>query len=283
MTAAAGDDDNEEFNSPHLPERYQKTVKAKKQRRLKKQVLMAAGIVLIIVVLYLLVNWAAGGIFSALPSVSSGPFPAVTGTVTPTISATVTPSFTQGAGLTSTLPPGVLPLDRAVNALNTDYPPTGYTILSADLVSRTGRFLYAFVVQPAGGEGPVTPVFIDARTGKVYSPGEEGAKISRDIARQLAIAAFPSLNPDRCILSFASNDETGNRWDFVLFRGSIKVATGTLDADTGELRGSEEMIQPEGRPPVPAIDSGRARAIADRYITEHNGGQLPGEHEHLPL
>lgn len=275
MTAAASDDDNEEFNTPHLPERYQKTVKAKKQRRLKKQVLVAAGIILIIVVLYLLVNWAAGGIFSALPSASFGQIPAVSGTVTPNISVTVTPSFTQGAGLASALPEGVLPLDRAVNALNADYPSSMYTIVSADLVSRTGRFLYEFTLKPTGEDGPVTPVFIDARTGKAYSPGEEGAKISRDIARQQAIAAFPSLHADRGVLTYASREETGNQWDFVLFRDNVRVATGTLDADSGELRGTYEMIQPEGRPADPVIDAEKARSIADRYITEHNGGQLP--------
>ena len=275
MTAAPSDDDNEEFNTPHLPERYQKTVKAKKQRRLKKQILMAAGIFLIIIVLYLLVNWAAGGIFSALPPVSFGQSPAVSDTVTPNISVTVTPSFTQGAGLASAPPQGVLPLERAVNALNADYLPADYTIRSADLVSRTGRFLYEFRIQPAGGDDPVITVFIDARTGKAYSPGEEGAKISRDIARQLAIAAFPSLHPDRGVLTFTRNDETGNQWDFILFRNNVKLVTGSLDADSGELRGSVGMIQPEGRPAEPAIDAVRARSIADRYITEHNGGQLP--------
>ena len=129
--------------------------------------------------------------------------------------------------------------------MNSDYPASDFTIHSANLTSRTGHFLYEFGIQPnEGTDSAVATVFIDARTGKPYSPGEEGAKISRDVARQLAINAFPSLHPDHSILTFASSEDTGSRWDFILFHGSVKVATGTLDADSGELRAGVKMLQP---------------------------------------
>lgn len=275
MTAAGSDSENDEFNTPHLPERYHQTVKAKRQRRLKKQVLMAAGAVLIVVVLYLLVNWAAGGIFATLPSVSYGQIPAVTGTVTPNSSVTVVPSFTQGAGLASPLPEGVLPLEKAVAALNSDYPSADYTILSADLTGQSGRFLYRFGIRDSEGASPETTVFIDARSGKAYSPGEESVKISRSDAKQRTLAAFSSLHPDRCILALTGNADEGMWWEFVLFGNGAKVATGILDADSGEMAGWAEIINPEGRPAVPAVDAERARSIADRYIIGHNGGQLP--------
>jgi hypothetical protein len=197
-------------------------------------------------------------------------------TVQPNITPDATPAFTRGAGLVSSLPPGVLTLDTAVAAMNSDYPATEYTIRSADLISRTGRFLYEFRIQPMDTpDNTNTLVFIDARSGKAYSPGEENAKISRDVAKKLALAAFSTIQADRCTLAFSENANDGMNWHFILYRGSAKVATGTLDASSGEVTAHAKIIQPEGRPAVPGIDAERARTIAERYIIEHNGGQLP--------
>jgi hypothetical protein len=61
------EDDNDDFNTPHLPERYHQTVRAKKQQRLKKRILMAVAAIIVIVVLYSLISWAAGGLLQGRP------------------------------------------------------------------------------------------------------------------------------------------------------------------------------------------------------------------------
>jgi hypothetical protein len=48
-----------------------------------------------------------------------------------------------------------------------------------------------------------------------------------------------------------------------------------MDADTGKIISFAKIIAGDGRPAEPAIDAGQAKAIAERYIIDHNGGQLP--------
>jgi hypothetical protein len=275
MTAAPSNDDNEVFNTPHLPERYQQTIRAKKQRRLRKQLLIVGVVILVIILAFFVVNWAAAGLFSGLPSLPSGGGLAISTTVTPDTLVNDTPSFTQGPGLTSSLPPGVLPLNTAVAALGSDYPASVFTIRSANLTSYNGRFLYEFHIQPDSDSSSAIVVYIDARSGKAYSPGEETTTISRDVAQQRALAAFPSLHPERSTLTLTGNSDVGVTWEFDLYRDTLKVATGIIDAESGDLTAWAKIIQPEGRPAVPSVDAARARSIADRYIIEHNGGQLP--------
>jgi len=112
-------EDDDDFNTPHLPERYHQTVRAKKQQRLKKRILMAVAAIIVIVVLYTLMSWAAGGLLSGMGSPSPtaqeplAPSPSVT---TQPVPATTAPSVTQGAGTTATIPQGVVPITPAINA-----------------------------------------------------------------------------------------------------------------------------------------------------------------------
>jgi len=112
------EDDNDDFNTPHLPERYHQTVRAKKQQRLKKRILMAVAAIIVIVVLYSLISWAAGGLLSSMGSQSpAGPdlaVPSPSAPPTPVPATTALP-VTPGSGST-TLPQGGSPAAPQVSA-----------------------------------------------------------------------------------------------------------------------------------------------------------------------
>jgi hypothetical protein len=284
MAPASSENESEEFNTPHLPERYRQQVKAKKQRRLRKRLRMAAAAILLIAVLCILLNIAMGGIFTAVPAQSAAQnpppgagntVPAATGTG-PVVLPNSSGTFTRGPGLAAPLPQGVLSPERAVAALRSEYPGSGFVILNADLTSSGGRFLYSFTLHPAGeGAGPDFGALVDARTGDPYSPGEETAVVSRADAKQKALSYFPELHPDRVILTFTSTTGDGKRWYYVMYNGDTKTAAGAFDADTGKLSSYFRYLPAGGRPASPAIDAEKARSIADQYIIDHNGGQLP--------
>jgi len=282
MAAEAHDNENEDFNTPHLPERYHLTVKAKKRQRLKKQVLMAGAAVIVIALMYFLLSWAAGGLFSGMqassPVTATGSVQSAedaSGAATMNSTGNTTPAFRQGAALTPPLPAGVIAPDAAVAALQAGYPAADYTIIEMDLTQSHGRPLYRFDIEPSSGSSSLSPIFVDAATGSFYSPGEETAGIPRDNAEQRARAAFPALGAERCTLTFTTNNNGQKLWEYSLHRGSHILATGTLDAETGEMIASARVIQPENRPAVPVLDTERALAVADRYIIDKNGGQLP--------
>lgn len=112
-------EDDEDFNTPHLPERYHQIVRAKKQQRLKKRILMAVAAIIVIVVLYSLMSWAAGGLLSGMgsPSPAAQEPPATSPSVTTQpVPATTAPSVTLGAATTATIPQGVVPITPAINA-----------------------------------------------------------------------------------------------------------------------------------------------------------------------
>jgi hypothetical protein len=282
MAAEARADDNEEFDTPHLPERYHQTVKAKKRQRLKKHIMMACAAVLIITLMYLLLSWVAGGLFSSIsaqsPGLATGSMQSpetASGTPLSNSSENSTPSFRQGAGLNPPLPPGVIALDAAVAACRTGYPAADFTITGADLARSPGHPLYKFEIRPSTGSGTASTIFLDATTGLFYSPGEETAVIPRDDAEQRARAAFPSPAPDRCLLTFTTSDNGQKLWKYSLYKGSSITATGTMDADSGEMIAYTEAIPPASRPAVPTLTAVQAQGIAERYIIDQNAGQLP--------
>jgi hypothetical protein len=115
------EDDNDDFNTPHLPERYHQTVRAKKQQRLKKRILMAVAAIIVLVVLYSLISWAAAGLLSSMGSqppagqVAAVPSPSAPATPVP---ATTAPMVTPITGSTTTPQAGspVAPLVSAERA-----------------------------------------------------------------------------------------------------------------------------------------------------------------------
>jgi len=288
MAGNAGTDDNDAFDSPHLPERYRQVVRAKKQRRQKKQILIAGVAVLVITGIFLIASWVTGGISFGIPSSSPLQQHPVTETVPPE-SPAVSPALSNGSsnttltfdrepGLVAPRPPGIISLENAVTALQEEYPAADYLILSANLTRGAGRSLYEFRIQQKdtnGGAGTASRVFIDGMSGNIFTPGEEEVKISRDAARQQALAAFPSLHPDRVLMVFSGSQERGRTWEFSLLKEGETEVSGVMDAETGTMNSFTRRIAAEGRPATPAVDVVRARAIADRYIIDHNGGQLP--------
>lgn len=89
-------DGNEDFNSPHLPERYHQAVKAKRLRRLKRNIVIGCGVLVGIVVLYLVITAIIGGFFSTMPgAVPDAPPSPVT---TPSAVATAQPVQTTVPG-----------------------------------------------------------------------------------------------------------------------------------------------------------------------------------------
>ncbi len=120
MAAEKYEDDNDDFNAPHLPERYHQAVRAKKQRRLKKRILMAVAAIIVIGAMYFLLSWAAGGLLSSMESSSPAeqqPPVTVPPLETKTVPATTAPASTQGAGLTTPLPPGVITPAPVIDAV----------------------------------------------------------------------------------------------------------------------------------------------------------------------
>lgn len=116
MAAENFDDENEDFNTPHLPERYHQAVRAKKQERLKKRILMAVAAIIVIAILYSLISWAAGGLLSGMgspsPAAPESPIPtpfAPTASVTATTTPPVTP-------ITGTTQKDSTPIAPVINA-----------------------------------------------------------------------------------------------------------------------------------------------------------------------
>jgi hypothetical protein len=53
------------------------------------------------------------------------------------------------------------------------------------------------------------------------------------------------------------------------------LARGSIDASSGETTAFVLIVPHTGRPAGPAIDTDKAKGIADQYISDHNGGPLP--------
>jgi hypothetical protein len=282
--------DSDEFNERYLPARYKEQVRAKQQRRLMKRLLFAGGIVLILGVLIL----SLSGILSGLMPGTSGPqkpgspvpTPSPSFTLSPgtTVTASAanvtvvpTPSFTVGSGM-SLLAPGSLSLDKAVAALREDYPEADYEIISVNVTNLfAGRNLYEFSVLPGAGTPGrvVTVAYIDAVSGATYAPGQETARVKPDRAQQIATAAFPRLSADQIRIRYTNNPNLGKVWAFTFSRNGVQILSGDLDAETGQISSFERVLHPLERAVNPKIDLNAARAIADQYIVDQNGGPQP--------
>ena len=270
---------DEDFTSPHLPERYQSAVRAKRRRRIRRNALIAVAVLGVIAVLVVV-----SGVFS-------GPAPLLSflhsgqgsGTGPEGAEANVTPaaetggmsSVRQGPGLSGTLPAGTVAPGQALERIRADYPEPVYSVLSADFITGRGRPLYEFTIRDTSGSGPALTAWIDAASGNPYSPGEENAAIPRDAARSRALGANPGITADRVILDYSGSADTGQAWTYAIYTGNRKAAVGTIDAVTGEQKAFARFPAPEGRPAAASVSATRARSLAEHYIADHNGGQLP--------
>lgn len=281
---------DDEFNEPYLPARYKKKVREKQQRRRARKILTAVVIIAAIaILLFILAGSFTQG--SRQPSQDT-PVPAATAPpITTTASVTATPApdgtparfidapptpvsaYTVAPGVPITATNGSLSLPDAVAVLREYYPEEDYTILSVNYTAESSRNLFGFVITPGvsttGTAGSV--VFIDAATGKPYATGQDTATVPEDKARVIATSAFPDVSAHSVKLWYHDSPVRGGIWMFTLVSGNITLASGSVDAATGELVSFTRTIPQSGRQADPGITMERAKNIASHYITDHNG------------
>jgi hypothetical protein len=123
-------------------------------------------------------------------------------------------------------------------------------------------------------DSTVFSVFMDTRTGDLYTPGQENAKITADKAKNIVIEAFPLLHADRVRVRYNNNPDSVRAWVFTMYRDNSIILTGTLDPETGQIFSFTRNIQWDGRQADPLLDSNTAQKIADRYIFDKNRAPL---------
>jgi hypothetical protein len=286
--------------SLYLPERYRQQIEAKKKRRLVKKIAVIGGVIAVVVVVYLV----AGGFFGFLnqsppllpvstllsPENASKSATGESGTIHyGNVSILENPNLSIGKGVPLQPAPGMLSLDNATRFLRLDYPASAYSLISVNVTERYhDRILYEFRISQNGSGKDDTgySVFVDARTGEPYTPGQESAKITADQAKTLIKEAFPLLNPDMVRVRYDNHPESFLAWTFFLTRENTTVLTGTLDPETGLVSSFSQVTPWEDRQAEPLLDISAAQNIADRYILEKNRVPLPlnmSEAKYIPL
>jgi hypothetical protein len=293
----AADDD---FNKPYLPERYKQKVREKQQRRLISKILISA----IIFVAILAVLWFAVGILgtgqsaspvlSPLP-VTTNPSPVTINPLFPQDAATapITPvsfptgadpgtasspsdSYRIGPGVPRSAVNGLLSLAGAEAALRQYYPAETSAIRWVNYSSEPSRSLFGFGIQAtqASGIPDEDVVFIDAAKGTPWAPGEETAVFPRDKVRGIVTSSFPEAGTDIVRVWYAFSPVNEGIWKFLLASGNVTVATGSVDASSGELLAFTHTRLASGRSAEPVISLEKAQSIANKYVIDHNGGSL---------
>jgi hypothetical protein len=273
----------------YIPERYKQQIEAKKRRRLVKKIAIICVVLATCAVLYL-------GLSGLLPVLDHPPF-SLPGSLVP--SPEISPASPSGESMRNLTYNGtagedtgivigngvpdqptrnLLSLANATGFLRLDYPTPAYTFISVNVTDRYPyRSLYEFGIRLTNATPADTgfSAFIDAVTGDLYTPGQEGAKITADQAKILIQESFFRLHPDNIRLRYHNNTDTIRAWIFTLYRENAEILTGTMDPDTGEIVSFSRIIQFEGRQANPLVDINAAEKIADRYIIEKNRVPLP--------
>lgn len=251
--AAFVKDDSDDFNEPYLPARYREVVRKKKQHRLLKKIaLIAVGFFIL----------AAGivfisGILSGTPQPAQIPVPAPT--------------------------PNMMPMQTLI--------PTAVTSLPTATSGRTTVPVTASFTIPATAI-PVTPTeppqpVLTARAGTYVTPTEDTTPtITEQRAKEIALAAFPSLPAGDMKVDLSTSAEFGRVWKYTLRADTTTEAYGLLDAETGMIATFNRTIHPGARPQNPVLTLGNARQIADATINSRNTGILSinmSESRYIPL
>ena len=276
--------------SIYLPERYKQQIEAKKRLRLIKKIVVICAVVALCSVLYLILSGALSNSLNQPPpslpgSLSSAP------EITPTSpSGEPTTSLTRsttdmrntdiliGKGVPTQPTHDMQTLDNATAFLRQDYPAPEYTLISVNVTDLfADRTLYEFNIKQVNisPDSARFSVFIDARTGDIYTPGQESAKITADTAKNIVIEAFPLLHPDGVRVRYNNSPDSVRAWVFTMFRDNTTILTGAIDPETGQIFSFTRSIPWEGRQADPLLDSNAAQKIADRYIFDKNGSPLP--------
>ncbi len=271
--------------SIYLPERYKQQIEAKKRRRLIKKIFAICIVVALCSVLYLTLS-------GALSNSLNQPLPSLPGSLVsaPEISPT-SPSgesmtaltwnttamrdtdITRDKGVPSQPTYDMQSLDNATASLRQDYPAPAYALISVNETDVfPDRTLYEFTIKQVNisQDSAGFSVFIDARTGELYTPGQENAKITADQAKNIVIEAFPLLHPDRVRVRYNNSPDSVRAWLFTMFRDNMTILTGAMDPETGQIFSFTRSLPWEGRQADPLLDSNAAQKIADRYVFDKN-------------
>jgi hypothetical protein len=282
--------DWEEPSASYIPERYRLQIAAKKRRQLLIRVAAVIGVVAVCAAAFVLLAGSGPAPATITPGQSSAvatpiittPVPATTST-TPVPAGTGSPVPPTPAGSTSgpILSPdllaaqkeaGIIPNDQAQGYLRDDFPPSSFSLVSADVMTMPGGTrVYAFVIRPVTGTaGADLTVYIDAVTGDPFTPDQDRATVSLATAKNSIADAFPGLHPDRIRVRYSP---AGGQqlWNFSLFSSNTTILTGSLDAETGQMVSFTRIVPLTGRQANPAIDNGTAEKTANRYIGDRNG------------
>ncbi len=271
--------------SIYLPERYKQQIEAKKRRRLIKKIFAICIVVALCSVLYLILSGALsnslnqplpslpGSIVSAPEISPTSPSGEPTTALTWNTTAMRDTDITRDKGVPSQPTYDMQSLDNATASLRQDYPAPAYTLISVNETDVfPDRTLYEFTIKQVNisQDSAGFSVFIDARTGELYTPGQENAKITADQAKNIVIEAFPLLHPDRVRVRYNNSPDSVRAWLFTMFRDNMTILTGAMDPETGQIFSFTRSIPWEGRQADPLLDSNAAQKIADRYVFDKN-------------
>jgi hypothetical protein len=275
--------------SIYLPERYKQQIEAKKRRRLIKKIVVICIVVALCGVLYLILSGALsnsldqnplllpGSIISAPEISPMSPSGELTTSLNRNMTAMRNTDIIISKGVPAQPTHDMQSLDNATASLRQDYPAPAYTLISVNVTDLyADRTLYEFKIKQVNISQDSTgfSVFIDARTGDLYTLGQENAKITADKAKNLVTEVFPLLNPDRVRVRYNNSPDSVRAWVFTMYRDNTTILTGALDPETGQIFSFTRSIPWEGRQADPLLDINTAQKIADRYIFDKNRAPL---------
>lgn len=285
----------EDTGTPYMPERYKQQIAARKRRR---TVIRLTAVIVVIVACAAAFVFFFGAGHSPVPAepglntpvpTTAVSTPADSSPASPTVPVTVptnssssppvSASPTPGPALSRALlsaqqETGILSYDQASSFLREDYPASSFTVVSADITGTPPeKQLYAFTIRPVSAppDTPATTAYIDAVTGDPYSPAQDKAVITLEKAKTTINSSFTGLYPDRGRVRYTEIAGGESFWNFSLFRNNSLILSGDLDAGTGQIIKFSRTVSAAGRPAQPVLTAASARAVADRFISDHNG------------
>jgi len=264
-------------DAPYLPERYQRLINAKKQRRIIRKIAAACCILAVIAVIFLVFSGSFSGILPrALPEISALPVsPAASMMPTPPMNATIpgTPAIVLGSGLSASSDQGLLPLSRAVDLMHLEFPAEKFVISRVNLTESAGIKLYEFEILSQAGSGRQDRVTasLDAVTGNPYTPGQELAKFSTEQVTQIVTKFFLPQRTDQVRVRYNDNPGSEPSWHFLLVKGGVPLLSGSLDPETGSILSYSRNVSLTDRPRDPILSLSGAQKVADRAILAWNG------------
>jgi hypothetical protein len=275
--------------SIYLPERYKQQIETKKRRRLIKKIFVICAVVALISASYLILSGAlpdflnkptnplVGSMPSAPEITPTSPSGESVGSLTQNMTGIRNADIILGKGLPTQPSSDMQSLDNATASLRQDYPESDYSLISVNLTDLyAGRTLYEYQIKPVSPsqDGSWFSVFIDARSGNLYTPGQENARITSEQAKNIVTEAFPLLPVDHVRVIYSTRVDSVRAWVFTMFRDNTTILTGAIDPETGQILSFTRNVSWEGRQTDPLLDINAAQKIADRYIFDKNNPSL---------